>query len=736
MNTVSSDLSMTTKRTRLYGGEDMQPLLSPKSIALVGVSTSGTGFGASALRELVRAGIDRPLYVVHPQYASKAPPTGVRGVPSFAELPEAVDCVLVAVPAPAVYDVVRAAAERGCRAALVFSAGFGEIEGGAAAEQRLRELAASTGIRIAGPNTAGILNYRERIPLTFVPEQRMDLQGGNLSIVSQSAGLATHLGHRRNRGLGISYAIATGNSVDVTALDYVNCLLDDSATDAIMLVLEGLDNPDGLAAVGRKSCERGKPVLLLKTGRTRQGNRAAVSHTGSLAGSHEVFLSAAENAGILVYRTTEELLEVGQLFARWARKPYHRGGVAILTSMGGAGVMAADAADDHGVDLPPPSLATVQRLRRLIPSFAATGNPIDTTASPTDEVLRQCLEILAEDETFCAVVMLAASQTGPSTAQRPAAIAAAARASNTPICAVWLSSWLDAPSSEVLDDEPQLPVFRSSDRSLLAISDWIAWHERLIAERGVSDGGDMSRQPELSERQISALDDVLRHLRGEGRVHGALSESISREVIAAVGIRVPRAAVAHTVDEAVAAARVFGLPVVAKIISPDVPHKAAAGGVKIGIESEEGVVRAFLQIMANVAASCPSADLQGVLIAEMVQGGPEFMCGLVRDPIFGPVVLCGAGGAAVEELNDVGRCVGPVSAASAARALDSVRALRRLRARDPERAAMVEKQLVALMQTLGALGLRAPDIGEIDINPVVIRSSGDLVALDALVVLA
>jgi acetyltransferase len=723
------------KRTRLYDAEDLQPLLSPRSIAVVGASTSGKGFGASALRELTRAESGRTLYVVHPQYASEPAPAGARGVPAIEALPEAVDCVLVAVPAPAVYEVVREAGERGCRAAIIFSAGFGEVEGGARAEQRLSELSVSLGIRIAGPNTAGILNYRERIPLTFVPEQRMELPSGNLAIVSQSAGLATHLGHRRNRGLGVSYAIATGNSVDVTALDYVNCLLDDSATNAIILVLEGLENPAGLAEVGRKSNARGKPVLLLKTGRTQQGGRAAVSHTGSLAGSHDVFMAAAEDAGIPVFKTTEELLEAGQLFARWADKRYRPGAVAILTTMGGAGVMAADAADDHGVDLPPPSPRTVQRLRELIPSFAATGNPIDTTASPSDDVLRRCLETLAEDETYSAVIMLAASQTGASTAQRPAAIAAAARTAKTPICAVWLSSWLECPSSEVLDAEPTLPVFRSSDRCLLAISRWIAWHERLSSESD-REPGQGEEAIELAGRESRAIQDALSRARSEGVERGALSEASSREVIAAVGVQVPRALVAHTEDEAVKAARAFGLPVVAKIVSPDVPHKAAAGGVKIGLESEGAVARAFSQIMTDVRANCPDADLEGVLIAQMIRGGPEFMCGLVRDPIFGPVVLCGAGGAAVEELRDVGRCVGPITERSAGRALRSVRAFQRLQARDPERAATLQKQLISVMQKLRALATTEPAIAEIDINPIVLRSDGDLVALDALVVLA
>jgi acetate---CoA ligase (ADP-forming) len=719
-------------RQHLYSADELLPLVSPKSIAIVGASSSGKGFGASALRELLGASLNRPLYVVHPRFAIEAAPTGTRGVVSIKALPEAVDCVLIAVPAEAVEAVVEAAASRGCKSAIIFSAGFGEIEGGAAAESRLKVVAERTGIRLGGPNTAGILNYHERLPLTFVPDLRMDLPPGNLAIVSQSAGLATHLGHRRHRGLGVSYTITTGNSVDVTALDYVNYLLDDAATDVILLVLEGLENPAGLAEVGRKSVERRKPILILKTGRTQQGGKAAVSHTGSLVGSYDVFRTAAEEAGLMLFKATDELIETGQLFARWARKPFQPGGVGILTTMGGPGVMAADAADDESVALTPPQPATLARLRELIPSFAAMGNPVDTTASPADDVLRQCLEALAADPTFSAVIMLAASQTGPSTAKRPAAIVEAVRNSDRPIAAVWLSSWLECPGSEVLDAEPTLPVFRSVDRCLRAVAHWLHWHAHLSAQPDML--GDA--MPQLSAAEASALNRVLSRPGAAVRDRGPLSEAVSREIIAALGISVPSAVMVRTREEAVASARKIGLPVVAKIVSPDVPHKARVGGVRIALSSENTVAEAFDDIMREVRANCPAADLQGVLIAEMLGGGTEYLCGLVRDPVFGPVVLCGAGGADVEELNDIGRCVAPFTARSAANALHSVPIFQRLQRKDPSRARQLEQSMVMVIQKLGLAAVEQPSIAEIDVNPLVLRPDGRLVALDALVVLA
>ncbi|MDB5970017.1 MAG: putative acetyl-CoA synthetase [Hydrocarboniphaga sp.] len=716
-------------RQRLYSSEELQPLISPKSIAIIGASSAGKGFGASAQRQLLEAHIGRPLYLIHPRFAKEKAPEAALGVASIADLPRDVDCLLIAVPADAVEGVIREAAGRGCKSAIIFSAGFGETEGGAAAEARLRALAIETGMRLGGPNTAGVLNYRENLPLTFVPDLRMDLPSGNLAIVSQSAGLATHLGHRRNRGLGVSYTITTGNSVDVTAFDYVNFLLDDPATDVVLLVIEGLDNPTGLAEIGRKSRRVGKPILALKTGRTQTGGRAAVSHTGSLAGSYDVFQAAADAAGIMLFKTTEELIETGQLFARWAGKPYVPGGVGILTTMGGPGVMSADAADDENVPLPAPSARTLERLGQLIPSFAAFGNPIDTTASPTDDVLRQCLEAIADDEGYSAGIILAASQTGPSTAKRPASIVEAVRNSKKPIAAVWLSSWLECPGSEILDAEPGLPVFRSSDRCLRAVRHWMNWNERPRTAQ-------VDRTLALSAAEAGALSSALSQARSDEARSGALSEAASREVLAALGLRMPGAEVATSREQAAAAAKRFGFPVVAKIVSADVPHKAAAGGVKLNLGSETAVGDAFEQIMRDVHAHVPKADLKGVLIVEMVRGGTEFMCGLVRDPVFGPVILCGAGGGAVEELKDVGRCVAPVTESAARRALHSVRAFQSLQHKHPAKADQLETQLIVVMQKLGAAALIDASISEIDINPVVQSDDGTLVALDALVVLA
>ena len=487
---MSSGTDQTTggaPRRELYTHDELIPLIRPRSVAVVGASETRENFGTLALQRLTAAGFADGLFAVHPKAAPGRSLLGVPMVPTLREIDGGVDCVLVAVPAAAVEPVVQDAANAGCRSAILFSAGLGEVSAeGKATEQRVLRIARAHDMRLGGPDTAGIINYRDGLPLTFVSDLAMELPVGNIGIVSQSGGLATHLGHVRHRGIGISYTITAGNSVDVTVLDYVRFLLDDDGTDVIVLVMEGLHDPVGFAEVGAWAAEVGKPIVMVKCGRTEAGGKAAVSHTGGLVGNHDVFLAAARQAGILVVDTTEELIETATLFAKWSSQPYRQGGVAVITTMGGAGVMAADAAADAGLHLMSPSARTAGHLSELVPSFAVADNPIDTTASPPDAVLAEVITTTGEDPRYAATVILAASMTGPSTAGRPAAIAAAGERMGTPLAAVWLSSWAEGPGTEVLDRDPRIPLFRSSGRCMRAIARWMRWHEQLRARTNLA----------------------------------------------------------------------------------------------------------------------------------------------------------------------------------------------------------------------------------------------------------
>jgi acetate---CoA ligase (ADP-forming) len=716
-------------RTRaLYTGSELRPLIRPESVAVVGASRTGTGFGASAIVQLANSPFAGTVYAVNPRFATEPSPDGVIGVVSLHDIPGGADCVLIAVPAASVEATVETAAAAGCRSAIIFTAGFGETADGAAAQDRIREIAAASGMRIGGPNTAGLLNYRDSIPLTFLGDLKMELPCGDIGIVSQSAGLATHLGHRRHRGLGISYTMTTGNSVDVTALDYVNYLLDDDMTHVIMLALEGIDNSAALRDVGHRAYELRKPILVLKSGRTALGNHAAVSHTGSLTSNYEVFCTAAEDAGLLVFQTPEDLLDAAVIFSRWRGKRYRRGGVAILTTMGGPGVIAADAADDAGIALPTPSGSTAARLAELVPSFAAIGNPIDTTAFQSDEVLSQCLLALSEDPTYSVVLTLIATTTGAATAGRPAAIAAAARNAEIPIGGIWLSSWLEGPGSEILDRDDNVALVRSYASMFNAISAWMRWQERQLTAFQFPEANPVGL---LDHDALSAVAVRLDSAPGSS----TLDERDSRALLSLIGIAMPVAEMVTSPEAAERAAQAIGRPVVAKIVSQDIPHKAAVGGVILGLVDPGRVGAAYQSILTTVTRHRPQATLTGVLIAEMTTISAEFMCGAVRDPVFGPVVVCGAGGGAAEELGDVARCLTPITHESAVRTVKRLRAHHLLYRRNPEEAELLATGIGEVMVRLGELMSAEERIAEIDLNPLGLDARRRLVSLDALVVL-
>lgn len=710
----------------LYSAAQLQPMIRPATIAVVGVSETKDGFGTRALKNIIAAGRGHDVVAVNPRATLGERLFGVRTVARLEEIEGAVDCVLVAVPAAFCEAVVEQAAQSGCRSAIVFSSGFAEASAeGQRAQGRMAELARAHGMLLGGPNTAGVLNYRDRLPLTFMSDLSMELVAGQISIVSQSAGIATHLGHVRHRGIGVAYAITGGNSADVTVLDYVNFVLDDDATTVVALALEGIPDAAHFAALGRRSQELGKPIVMLKTGRTRLGGKAAVSHTGSLAGNHEVLLTAANQAGIIVVDSPEQLIDTATMFAKWSSYSYTRGGAAVLTTMGGAGVIAADAAEDVGVPLPMPMAATVSRLNDIIPAFAATSNPIDTTASPTDTAMSNVISVLAEDPTFSVVAVLTATTGGPSTAQRPQMIADTADRLAKPLCSVWLSSWQEMPGTEILDRHPAVAVFRSSQRCFAAIRSWVDWHERLA-------GGQPSPAAASGDSERRAIRDLLD---GDLLVNGVLDEAHSRKFLKAAGIGVPTAQVVTTAADAAAAADAIGYPVVAKVVSADVPHKAAAGGVILGIRSAPDVAAAFDSIVAAVSAARRDARIDGVLIARSYDADVELMAGVARDPVFGHVILCGTGGSAVEEIADIARVVTPYSPDHLRDAVEGLRVHRHAAQKSPASAARLRAAHVEVVSRLAHLVQAVPEVAEIDVNPLVVSADGQAVALDALVVL-
>ncbi len=707
-----------------YGTEQLAPVVKPGSVVVVGVSSNPDGFGARTIRILLDSSFRGEITAVNPKYEELH---GVRCVPTVKEAPSAPDCVIVAVPSQDVVSVLEEAALHGARGAVVYSSGFGETDAwGAEQERKIAQLSRRSGMRVLGPNTAGLFNYVDGIVLSFVQDVDLTLPVGPIAVVSQSAGLGMLFTHARHRGIGFSHCLTCGNASDINVIDLVNYLVEDPSTSVITLIFEGVSDGRALVEVGKRARKAGKPIIAMVTGKTVQGRKAALSHTGTLAGRAEVTSAALRTAGIVEVDTPELMLELAQLFAN---ATYTGGtGVGVFTSSGGASVIAADAAEHFNVPLPAPSDATSKALLDISPA-AIISNPADLTAniSRTPAAYAEALAAYSRDDGFAAIVTPLTSTGGPSTAARPASFVEAASRIDKPVCAVWLSSWKDDPGTDVLDADRSVTLFRSMHHCFAALRHWLDWH----CEQ--PDRGD--RTP-LSPRGAAAIEATIASALAKdgGAEPVTLSEHESANLLAKAGIPVVPHTLVESVDAAVEAAQAFGFPVVLKGTALGVAHKSDAGGVRLDLRTLEQVRDAFYDLVTWRPTA--GAEASGsVLVAPMVAGGVEMIVGATRDEHFGPVVSVGMGGIFVEALNDIEHALAPVSPDEAALLIGRLRTRRMFEAQRGKEPLNVDA-LARTVAMLSELMVAVPDIAEVDLNPVLLRPEGSpSYALDALVVL-
>lgn len=715
----------------LYRGDDLQPLVSPRSIAVIGASQKPNGFGARALSNAIAAGLPGPVGAVNPNYDE------LQGAPcwrSIADIPGTVDCAIVAVPAASVLASVREVILSGrARSVLIFSSGLGEAgDEGAKAEAELAELARVHRVPICGPNTVGALNFVDRRAMTFLTDVDMDVvEPGRLGVVSQSAGIGVGLSHARHTGVQLSHALLAGNSADVNVLDLAAYLLDHPQVGAVALALEGLDDPRGLIELGEIARAAGKAIVALKTGRSSSAAAVAQSHTGSLIGAYALYEATFQRAGIIAVETMEELLELGNFFAKV--QVATGDGIGVLTNSGGAAVMAADHADEYLVALPKPADETIRRLGELAPDFAAISNPADLTANMSQDwsLLTRAIAAFATDPSYAAVVVpVPAPDLSPNFEQRPRAIVEAARQSALPLCVVWLSGWREGPGAKLMEVEPNIAMFRSMKRCMQALAAWIAWSRWIGAERP----GQMQLSAE-TRAAIGALIDAAIAQQGSDKPF-VLDEVRSREVLALIGVESAPGGVAANEDEAETIAAGIGYPVVVKAVVPGLAHKSDVGAVALNLRDGAAVREACAAMRESLGKHGLVGDLDGFLVCRMEGSGFEAIVGGSRDVLFGPTVACGAGGTAVEQLNDIVLRLAPANGDEIRSEMKKLKVWNALAGGRGSKARDVDALADA---ALAVAGLMAGDarISEVDVNPLLVRRVGEgAVALDALLTIA
>lgn len=695
----------------------MGKFLRPRSIAILGASDNPAKLSGRPLDLMKRYGYTGRLFPIN---SSRREVQGLRAYRSLDDIDGEIDLALIMLPADQVVDAIRACGQRGIPAAIVAASGFAEVnDEGARLQEELRSTIVESGIRVLGPNCLGMISLPDRALPTFTSalDEVTELREGPVAFVSQSGAFGTIIFNAaQQEGLGISHFLNTGNEVDLSVAEILGGLVEMAGVHVLLAYLEGVHDGRQLLSVAQRAHELDKPILVVKVGRSEAGARAAQSHTASLAGEDAVFDGAMRQFGIARVDSLEPLLDAGAIFAAGRRTRGRR--LTTLSISGGAGVLMADEANRHGLEVPAWDQLWQKRMADVIPPFASPRNPIDLTATllSDPDILRRSLDVAVQhpDTDMIAVLMGNAEQASGSLIE---AISQAHRATERPFVVVWTGT-SGRPRARLR--EAGVPCFTDPARAAAALG--------VLA--------DFSLRPPLPHPQRpSDIDDqTVRAVLNEARDHGRLqlNEYDSSRLITAYGVRCAAALPADTPSSALAAARHLDGPVALKILSDDIGHKSDVGGVRLGLINADEILEAaeeLLQIAQN--SGDPRA---GVLVQEMASGDTELIVGIKQDPAFGPVVVVGFGGVFVEVLGDSQVGVAPLDVNTARQLLLSLRGNRlfeKLRGRpalDLDAAADIVVRLSWLATDL------ADDIAELDINPLLLGTQS-AIAVDCVALL-
>lgn len=695
-------------------GAGLDAFFEARGIAIVGASGDITKIGGRPVHLLLKHGYQGDIYPVNPKGGE------IQGLPAYASVrdtPRAPDLAVLAVPVSATADALRDCAARGVRAAIVLTSGFAEAGAeGAALQEELVAIARQSGMRLLGPNCLGTVSVADAVIGSFsiALEEYMPPAGG-VGIVSQSGNIGSDtMQNVAQRGLGVSRFIATGNEADVDVADGIAALAEDEATRVILCCMETCRDASRLIAALARARARNKPVIVLKIGATEQGQAAAASHTGALAGSDAVIDAVFRRHGALRVHSIEALLDIGHAATLLLPGRLPKGdGVTLVAASGGFGIMMADAMARAGLRLPPLSVPVQERIRDAVPS-AGTNNPVDASAqmSSRPDILFKMLSALSEEPGSDATVLFL-SLALYNTRLRGVYLEALARVrENHPDKLLVVIS--RGPADAVREISALgIPVFASIDAAAAGLAGLVRLGGLATLEEAPRYGGPFEPVDAAAFR----------------------NEYHAKQALAAAGIDVLPEGLATSADDAVRHAESLGYPVVLKIVSADIPHKTEVGGVVLRLGDAAAVRGAYDAIVERAARHVPQARIDGVLVAPMAQEGTELIAGISRDPVFGPVVMVGMGGVFAEVLRDVAVQAAPVSEAEA---LAMIRGLKLFPLLDgargrPKADIAAAARMVACLSEFACR--HAGDVAEIDMNPLLVRPQGEgAVVLDALMI--
>ena len=697
----------------------LDTFFSPEGIALIGASRDQEKIPGRLLSMLRKNEFPGKLYPVNPNYGDI---DGLKCYPSIAAVGQPVDLAIVIIPARGVLGALRECAAVGVRNAVVISSGFAEEGGDSAAMQdAIADLARTTGMRISGPNAEGFYSEVQRVAATFSPTvdvkpdaPRLIATTRRIGIVAQSGGIGFAIYHRaRALGIALSYVVSAGNESDLGAGEFLDYMVQDASTDVILLFIEGIRDVEKFLAAARRAAEAGKPVIVTKVGRSGAGERAAASHTASMAGWSAAYDAVFAKYGFIVSNDLDEAVTIAAVLTSNPMPTGDR--VAVLTVSGGAGIWGADTVSMQGLQVPELSAPIQAEIRALIPSYGSARNPIDVTAQGVHSGgLQKSIDLLSTSDEVDAVLVVLSLSSDTRMPFKQAELKPVISAQNKPI--VFYSYTLPSRFARVELAASGVVVLSGLTHVGVAI--------RHMVQRA------RFRLAPPVETPASALRDVSAYLKS-----ATLSEADSKSLLRDAGIALTDEVLVTEKSGLDAAIARIGFPLVMKIQSRDIPHKSEVGGVRINITTKGEAFATYQTLLDNAHRHRPNADIQGVLVGPMAKKGVEIIVGTLLDATFGPMVMVGLGGITTELFRDVVYRPAPVSAAEATAMLTELKAAPLL---SGFRGA-AKSDIPALSQLIAQLSLLAAryseQISEIELNPVLVHPEGQgATIVDALVV--
>lgn len=700
---------------------NLDKIFTPASVAVIGASRKAGSVGHTVVRNLAHSGFAGQVYPINPKYRT------LEKLPAYASiqaLPSPPDLAVICTPAPSVPGLVRECGEAGVRGVIVLSAGFREVgPDGRALEGKLREeIARFDGLRVIGPNCLGILNPHHALNASFAGQMPAK---GKIALISQSGALCTSiLDWAAREQIGFSAFVSVGNSVDVAIADLIDYFSLDRWTDAIILYIESIKSAREFMSAARAFTHR-KPIVAYKAGRFAESAQAAASHTGAMASVDAVYEAAFARAGIVRVFDIDDMIDCAELLAR-VRKPSGPR-LALITNAGGPGVMAIDALIERQGELARLSPETMEKLNGFLPAAWSHNNPVDVLGDAPPERYGQALaSVLADPGVDAAIVILTPqAMTDPrSCAER---VIDAARHSPKPVLAAWMGG--DSVRKAVVElSAAGIPTYASPEKAVRAFMHLRAYSRS--REVLYETPKDIPVKFTLNRAHLRRVFDTIL-----GEQHELLTENTSKALLDAYEIPVTMPYVARTANDAVRLAHRIGYPVAMKILSPDITHKTDVGGVALSLGNDHEVDAAFSAMMERCRRERPEAHIEGVSVQRMASkaGGYELIVGMKRDPVFGAVLLVGAGGVEAELLADHALELPPLNERLARRMLESLRCWPLLQGYRGRPAVNVDRLIEVLMR-FSYLVADYPQIQELDVNPLLVTPQ-DVLALDARIVL-